>query len=62
MGVSTGENFFYLLEKNEELFLYGVDTWKAQEDNELEDYSQDMPLDVRKELVFDELKKIPNQN
>ena len=61
LGVSTGENFFYLLEKNEDLFLYGVDTWKAQEDNELEDYSQDMPLDVRKELVFDELKKYPTR-
>ena len=24
LGVSTGENFFYLLEKNEDLFLYAV--------------------------------------
>ena len=39
LGVSAGENFFALLQRNPNLFLYGVDTWVLQEDNVLEDYS-----------------------
>ena len=53
LGVSAGENFFALLRKNPNLFLYGVDTWVLQEDNVLEDYdaSDEMNLDKRKQMV-----------
>ena len=57
LGVSAGENFFALLRKNPNLFLYGVDTWVLQEDNVLEDYdaSDEMNLDKRKQLVNTQL-------
>ena len=53
LGVSAGENFFALLRKNPNLFLYGVDTWVLQEDNILEDYnaSDEMNLNKRKQMV-----------
>ena len=53
LGVSAGENFFALLQRNSNLFLYGVDTWVLQEDNVLEDYDacDEMNQDKRKQIV-----------
>ena len=61
LGVSSGETFFSLLKSNPNLFLYGIDTWKLQEDNKLEDYSDDLSLDERKNIVFSQLNMFPNR-
>tara|TARA_B100000424_G_scaffold22296_1_gene15936 strand:+ start:330 stop:875 length:546 start_codon:yes stop_codon:yes gene_type:complete len=63
LGVSAGENFFALLRKNPNLFLYGVDTWVLQEDNVLEDYdaSDEMNLDKRKQIVDAKLLRYQNR-
>ena len=58
LGVSSGDNFFHLLNANPNLFLYGVDTWVLQKDNKIEDYDIDekITLKQRKKTVF---SKIP---
>ena len=63
LGVSAGENFFTLLRKNPNLFLYGVDTWVLQKDNLLEDYgvSDEMNLDKRKQIVDAQLPMFLNR-
>ena len=58
LGVSSGDNFFHLLNANPNLFLYGIDTWVLQKDNKIEDYDIDekITLKQRKKTVF---SKIP---
>jgi hypothetical protein len=63
LGVSAGETFFNLLDTNPNLFLYGVDTWVLQKDNEIEDYDKDekLTLEQRKKTVFPFLQFYPNR-
>ncbi len=60
LGVSSGETFFKVLDANPNLFLYGVDTWILQKDNDTEDYDKEgIPLEQRKKTVFSLLPLYP---
>jgi len=57
LGVNKGENFFNLLENNNDLILYGIDIFEVQKDNTLENYGGNDFLNSYKNEVIQKLKK-----